>query len=294
MVGMQRSGGLSRAVRLGVIVAAGGAESALAEDKSKYSLFRPVPEALMREMSTDRPDTTEVPFTVDAGHFQIESNVFGFGRSFRSPTGEVTQGYDLMTSNLRVGLTNNTELSLVARPYGSVRTRGLGGVTRQSGIGGFDVRMKLNLWGNDSFEAPGSTAFALLPYITLPTDRFNRISTDKLEGGIGGLWQIKFNETYGLGINASIAAERNLDTSRYYAAALLTFSLSQAITDRFGLYYEAIGRFGIHNGEGEIVTLGGGITYKVNKNLQLDAGVNFGVTRAADRVNPFIGLSARY
>jgi hypothetical protein len=39
-------------------------------DKSAFSLFNPTPRELMREMSTDRPDTTESPYTVDAGHFQ--------------------------------------------------------------------------------------------------------------------------------------------------------------------------------------------------------------------------------
>lgn len=270
---------------------AGAAE---AQDKSRYNLFNPVPDALLREMTTDRPDTTEVPFTVDAGHFQLETNVFGFSRSPRNSLGELTTRYEVFTSNLRIGLTNDIELSLVGRPYGAAKIRSAGPATRQSGTGGFDVRFKFNIWGNDTFGAPGSTAFAILPYVTLPVDRFNGISPDALEGGVAGFFQIKFNETFGLGINASFAAERNADLTGYHPAALLTFSLSHAITEKFGFYYEAIGRFGINDGEGEIVTLGGGITYKVNKNLQLDAGVNFGVTRAADRVNPFIGFSARY
>ena len=36
------------------------------------------------------------------------------------------------------------------------------------------------------------------------------------------------------------------------------------------------------------------MTYTVTENLQLDAGVNFGVTSAADRVNPFVGVSTRF
>ena len=41
-------------------------------DKSIYTLFHPTPREWMREMSTDRPDQTESPNTVDAGHFQVE------------------------------------------------------------------------------------------------------------------------------------------------------------------------------------------------------------------------------
>ncbi len=42
-----------------------------APDKSGYDLFHPTPRDLMREMSTDRPDQTESPYTVYAGHFQV-------------------------------------------------------------------------------------------------------------------------------------------------------------------------------------------------------------------------------
>lgn len=50
-------------------------------DKSSYSLLNPTPRELMREMSTDRPDATESPYTVDAGHFQAELSFFDFSRS---------------------------------------------------------------------------------------------------------------------------------------------------------------------------------------------------------------------
>ena len=37
-----------------------------------------------------------------------------------------------------------------------------------------------------------------------------------------------------------------------------------------------------------------GFTYALTSNVQLDAGVNAGVTRAAPDVNPFVGVSVRY
>src|SRR5205814_5062766 len=47
-------------------------------DKSGYNLWRPVPDSLLREMATDRPDKTESAFTVDAGHYQIEMDVLSY------------------------------------------------------------------------------------------------------------------------------------------------------------------------------------------------------------------------
>ena len=52
--------------------------SSLGADKSSYHFFNPTPRELMREMSTDRPDLTESAYTVDAGHFQIETDLVSF------------------------------------------------------------------------------------------------------------------------------------------------------------------------------------------------------------------------
>jgi hypothetical protein len=43
-----------------------------------------------------------------------------------------------------------------------------------------------------------------------------------------------------------------------------------------------------------IGTVDAGFTYALTEDIQLDAGVNIGVTRAADDWNPFLGLSWRF
>ena len=65
---------ISRVAAVAVAGLAGpvGAGEDAPADKSVYHLFHPTPFALMRELNTDRPDKTESPFTVDAGHYQIE------------------------------------------------------------------------------------------------------------------------------------------------------------------------------------------------------------------------------
>ena len=92
------------------------------------------------------------------------------------------------------------------QPYGIVRTRPLDPLTatRSSGIGGVDIRGKFNLWGNDTFEKPGATAFGLLPFITLPTDRNNGISPDGVEGGLILPFAVKLTDKFGLGLNTGV------------------------------------------------------------------------------------------
>jgi hypothetical protein len=102
-----------RGARLGRLAAcaaaamAAAAGTAAAQDKSQFTLFNPTPDHLLREMTTDRPDLTETPFTVDAGHVQIESTLFGFSRSRRDSLGAITDTYELAVTNVRIGLTHN-------------------------------------------------------------------------------------------------------------------------------------------------------------------------------------------
>jgi long-subunit fatty acid transport protein len=41
-------------------------------------------------------------------------------------------------------------------------------------------------------------------------------------------------------------------------------------------------------------TVDAGLTYRLTGNLQFDAGVNLGVTDAADDINTFLGLAWRF
>jgi hypothetical protein len=264
--------------------------------KSNYTLFNPTPEHLLRDLSTDRPDMTESPFTVDAGHIQIETNIFGYSRSRPDDAGTITKAYEFATTNFRIGLTNWAEFNVVIQPHGVVKTRPLdpAETTRSSGIGGVDLRMKINFWGNDTFEKPGATAFGLLPFITLATDRDNGISPIGTEGGLIVPFALKLADKFGLGLNGGLHVVRNEDTPGTHTEWLSSASLSYEWTDNFSTYYEVAGRFGTKDPRGDIGILATGFTYKLQKNVQIDGGINFGVTEASDKFNPFMGISMRF
>jgi hypothetical protein len=276
-----------------VLLAAIG--NAPGQDRSQYTLFNPVPDRLLRELTTDRPDITESPFTVDAGHMQIESTLFGFARSARDANGAISDSYELGTTNIRIGLTSNTEAGVIWQPYGVVRTHGgPAGTVQQSGIGGLEVRGKVNLWGNDTYGKPGSSALALLPFVVFPTDRHNGISPEFAEGGLIVPFTLKLSEKFELATNAGITWTRDDAAAAYHAEYLASASLSYAWNEKLSTYYEVAGRFHTGDPRGDIVVLNTGVTYQLGKNVQLDAGVNLGVTPAADRINPFTGLSVRF
>src|SRR5215510_13488176 len=73
-------------------------------DKSAFNLFNPTPKEHLRVMDTDYPGSTESPYTVDAGHFQIELRWIGYTSDRESFDG-VTQRIEewaILPMNLKI------------------------------------------------------------------------------------------------------------------------------------------------------------------------------------------------
>jgi hypothetical protein len=125
-----------------------GPISAPSPDKSQYNLFHPTPAALMRDLSADRPDKTDCPQTVDAGHFQIEMDFANLTYDQpNSERGNVTAtAFQVAPVSLKAGLLNDADLELVFTPYEWEKTdnHATGMAARASGFDGLSVRAKIN------------------------------------------------------------------------------------------------------------------------------------------------------
>src|SRR2546427_8758063 len=88
-------------------------------DKSEFNLFNPTPPDLMREFTTDRPDKTESPYTVDAGHVQIEMDLANYSYDRRNPQHESrrVQTLNILATNFKLGLLNNLDVQLVSDDF---------------------------------------------------------------------------------------------------------------------------------------------------------------------------------
>jgi hypothetical protein len=276
------------------LLTAGGVTASAADDKTIYSLANPTPDRLMREMTTDRPDITEVPFTVDAGRVQVETTAFGYARSRSDADGAVTGGYELMGSNIRIGLTHDLEATIIVAPYARQRTVGPGVGTVASGSGAVVLRAKWNIWGNDTFGKSSSTAFAVLPYVSLPTETHNGVSPEALDGGLQTFFAAELGGNFSFGMNAGLHSVKNLDTVGRHIETTASATLGYAWTEKFSTYGEVAARTGLRDGMGDVGLVGGGMAYRITKDVQLDCGVNFGVTPASPSFSPFVGLSARF
>jgi len=274
-------------------VAALAADAPSAGEKGGYHLFKPTPRELMREMSTDRPDKTESAYTVDAGHFQIEMDVFNYAYDrYNTERADVrTESLAIAPMNLKLGLGNRVDLQLVLQTYNSVRIddRRGGEVEKHRGFGDVIGRMKFNLWGNDG----GRTALAVMPYVKLPTHQ-DGLGTRAVEGGLILPLAAELGYGFGLGIMTQFDCLRDETGGGHHAEFVNTLTLSHDIAGKLGGYVEFFSAVSAEKDAPWMGTLDLGFTYGLTADIQLDAGINIGVTRSAEDWNPFLGLSWRF
>lgn len=239
-----------------------------------YSVFNPRPSEDLREMSTDRPDTTESPISVDAGHVQVELDLVAYGLE-RGPVR--TSTVDVASSNLKLGLTHSTDLQLVIEPYHRERS-GMSSATMATtaGYGGTAVRVKHNLWGNDG----GATAAALLPFVSRSGGAWGAGLAIpigfELPGGFGSavMPQIDVSDIGG----GSAISGMFTATTAHELAGPLAFYVEGAV---------------MGSTDDVAVQADGGLTLAVGRDLQIDVGTRIGVIGEVPDIEVFTGVSAR-
>jgi hypothetical protein len=261
-------------------------------DKSGYNLFNPTPDEYMREMNPDRPDKTDSPFTVDAGHFQLEMDFANY--TYDSPNSEhgntQSKEYQIAPMNLKVGLLNNTDFQLVLTPWQWERAEieRTGMVEHNSGFGDITPRVKVNLIGNDG----GFFALALIPFVTLPTSQ-DHLDNDSVEGGLEipfafdvPNWDVSFQTTFN--------CDRNDVGNGYHAEFDNSVSIGHVVIGKLEYHVEFFSSVSTEQNSDWIGTFDTWFTYQANKNVCLDAGVYIGVTQSADDWHPWVGMTWRY
>lgn len=281
------------------MVLGGGAGAAMAAgpargDKSGYSLFNPTPRELMREMSTDRPDTTESPYSLDAGHVQFELSVVDHTRDRRNSDDESRHSLAVLPMLIKVGLTNRTDIQLGVAPYTIDRaeSRADGTTSEVEGFSDTIVRLKVNLWGNDDTDE-GATALAVMPYVSIPTGR-DGLSSRHLDGGVIVPFAAALPADFALGAMVQLDWARSQEDDRAVFDFVHTVTVGHDIIGDLGGYIEYAGFANLNHDEEYRGYFDAGLTYAISEDIQVDGGVRFGLTRAADDVGLFVGLSWRF
>jgi hypothetical protein len=259
--------------------------------KHQYNLFHRTPRELRRPLTTDRPDRTESPYTVDAGLFQAEIDVFTYSvdASQEGQEGVAGNSFAVMPFNLKAGLLHNVDLQVVLESWAWKQETIAGTTQRQRGLGAVTVRTKVNLWGNDG----GRTAFAVMPYVAFVAEPGSPGRV--VNPGVVLPFRVDLGSTWGLGsmLQFEVAPEGSGAPRRVTMVGAA--SVGRSIAGPLSFYVEVYGGTVLSDatsdweGTGDI-----GLTLGVGPSVQVDAGVNLGFTRQAEDARPFLGLTVRF
>lgn len=260
---------------------------AAAPDKSAFTLFNPTPAALMRDFNTNRPSVTEGPLTIDAGHLQVELSFAEFTHD--DDHGLQNDQFNILPTDIRVGVLNNFEVDLMFEPYLNALVHGKQLPSqRQTGTGNTQIRGSLNLWGNDG----GDTAGGVLAFISLPSSS-GGFETNHVEGGV--ILPIAFQLPGGFAGGAMLEADfdRNARETGYGVDLIHTATVGHDLLPHLGAYIEYVGISPISTDRAYLAYFDTGLTYSVTQNVQFDIGVNIGLSSRADDFTVFTGFSFR-
>jgi len=231
---------------------------------------------ILRPLSTDRPDTTESPYTVDAGHFQFEMEIAAITRDGGQSS------YGLGELNAKFGLDASTDVQFVLPLYNHIS----GGA---EGFGDFQTRVKRNLWGNDG----GETALAVMPFIQLPTGA-DGISSDEMEGGIIVPFGFGGAGGWSHGVQAEVDVVADEFGDGHHFAFLASATAARSLTEKLGMFLEVVAVYSEGSEASSEHYFNSGLTYGVTETLQLDGGVRLGLSNDSEDFTPFVGISAKF
>jgi Putative MetA-pathway of phenol degradation len=232
--------------------------------------------AELRPLSTDRPDTTESPHTVDAGHFQVEMEIANWTRD------GCQREFSLGELNAKMGFSTAMDLQLVLPFYTQVRKGG-------EGFGEVEIRLKYNFWGNDS----GATALAIMPFIKLPTARGD-LGNGDYEGGIIVPYGFEGPAGWSCGVMGEVDLNSDEDGRGNHLTGIFSATTSHAVTETTGIFLELVGSQSAESDAAFQGYFNTGATWAVTPTWQLDGGLRVGLTPAATDVTPFLGASAKF
>ena len=252
-----------------------------------YWLFHRTPRAQARPLATDRPDRTESAYSIPAGWVQVEASVVSWSVDREADT--ASDGFGVAQVNLKLGLLPTVDLQIVTEAWSRQKVKTSDGVASTSGQGLVLGRLKVNVWGNDG----GRTALAVMPYV----GAVRQDATPGVQVGRHAVAGLIVPFALDLGRDWSLGAMLELDLANdvpgsWRSTWAQSLTVGRPVAGPVSAYAELFHATG--GGAPRELTADGGLTIGLTDDLQLDAGVNVGLSTAADDASPFLGLAVRF
>jgi hypothetical protein len=236
----------------------------------------------------DRPSKSTGPCTVPQGRWQIET---GLGDWTRDRSDGVTTDTTVWGNTaIKYGVSNNADVELWVTPLEAVGIHGAGLSEHHSSFGDMLVRVKYELTPDN---AP--VQVALDPFVKIPTAN-HRLGNGKVEGGLLVPIQIPIGKSpFTLALDPELDLLADADGRGRHLATQQVVNLGIALSAEVNVSTELWAmRDWDPSGTGKQASWDVAAAYQPAKNLQLDAGANFGLNSQTPGVELYTGVSVRF
>ena len=267
------------------------ASSDPAPDKSGYNLFNPTPDDEMRKFTPDRPAKGFSVRTIDAGHFELETDIVNYTTS--NDRGTVTRSIEALDPTVKLGLTNWMDFEVQFNGLQSSRSFDSASgneVLNGAGFGDVFLRTKMNLFGNDS----GPAGFALIPYVKLPSST-PVISNGAVEGGLIAPLALRPDD-FIITLMTEVDVLKTAVGDGRFANFVNLIGVSHPVPgfDAVNATVELFASTGTDPATPPVYTFDLGMNFKLDQHAILDVGLNLGLNKAAPKAQVYSGISLRF
>ena len=236
----------------------------------------------------DRPSKSTGPCTVPEGKWQIETGLIDWSRD--NSDGLRTDTAVWGNTAIKYGVTDKADVELWVTPVETLSIHGGEAHEHHSGFGDLLVRVKYALTPDGA-----SVQVALDPFVKIPTAN-HQLGNRKVEAGLLVPVQIPIGKsplTLSLDPELDLLADAN--SNGHHLAMQQIVNLGIAASNRLNLSTEIWGRWDWDPaGTGKQASWDVAAAYLPRKDLQLDAGANFGLNRNTPDLELYTGVSVRF
>lgn len=222
------------------------------------------------------------------GKWQIETGLVDWTRD--KSDGITDDSVVWGNTAIKYGVSENADVELWLTPLETERVHGDGVHEHHSSFGDVLVRVKYELTKD---SAP--VQIALDPFVKIPTAN-HQLGNGKVEGGLLVPVQVPIPKTpVTLAFDPELDLLADQDGHGHHLATQQVMNLGIQVNEKFSFSTELWAQWDWDpTGTGRQVSADGSVAYLVTKDLQLDAGANFGLNRQTPDVEVYTGVSVRF
>jgi len=247
-------------------------------------------DAALRPLCPDRPTKSTAPCTLDAGHWQVETDLVD--GTFQRSGGVTTDLWLVASPTLKYGVSDRLDLEATVTPLLVQRTRDHAAPDATlSGVGDLYLRAKLNLWGQGTASP---WVVSVVPYVKAPVARHG-LGNDAWEGGVLLPASYKVNDAISLGFSPEVDLLKDSNGNGRHLNVIQTAGLNWSLPKGWTVSGELWGDWNDDPaGTVRQVSFDLAAALQVGDNVQWDAGLNLGLNHATPGAQVYMGLSRRF